>query len=263
MSGAFFVSWAGTAGTLIGAAVGSVIATVGAATYTWSLRRTSEAARRTAALVKRARPGHRDPPAQRLAQGPLREDGNDRSDAPDEPGMPPSPVEEPAEIATGKGRWDLPWVQGRPRQPGGDGRRDGRRSPSIEAVTGKPLSVLLRQGRRHQHHGRHVFGGDSKPSTDDDQTPTKNDAAAAAAGALLEPVASSPSRSSNSPRRPRRPRPARAPRRRRASRRTPATTRAPGSNHRGPSACQPTGPRISWTSGNGFRRRPVARPSAR
>ena len=46
VSGAFFASWAGTAGTLIGAALGSVIATVGAATYTWSLRRTRDAVRR-------------------------------------------------------------------------------------------------------------------------------------------------------------------------------------------------------------------------
>ncbi|WP_036194125.1 hypothetical protein [Nocardioides aequoreus] len=51
-SAAFVASWAGTAGTLIGAALGSVIATVGAATYTYSLKRTSELARRTAAQVR-------------------------------------------------------------------------------------------------------------------------------------------------------------------------------------------------------------------
>lgn len=51
-SAAFFASWAGTAGTLIGAALGSVIATVGAATYTYSLKRTSELAKRTAAQVR-------------------------------------------------------------------------------------------------------------------------------------------------------------------------------------------------------------------
>ncbi|MCW2867699.1 MAG: hypothetical protein JWR20_1887 [Marmoricola sp.] len=52
VSSAFFASWAGTAGTLIGVAVGSVIATVGATTYTWWLRRTQEAVRRRAALVR-------------------------------------------------------------------------------------------------------------------------------------------------------------------------------------------------------------------
>ena len=52
MSGAFFASWAGTTGTIVGAALGSVIVTVGAATYTWSLQRTRDAVRRTAAQVR-------------------------------------------------------------------------------------------------------------------------------------------------------------------------------------------------------------------
>ena len=52
MSGAFFASWAGTTGTIVGAAVGSVIVTVGAATYTWSLQRTRDAVKRTAAQVR-------------------------------------------------------------------------------------------------------------------------------------------------------------------------------------------------------------------
>ncbi len=47
MSGAFFASWAGTTGTIVGAALGSVIVTVGAATYTWSLQRTRDAVKRT------------------------------------------------------------------------------------------------------------------------------------------------------------------------------------------------------------------------
>ena len=55
MSAALLASFAGTAGTIIGAAVGSVVFTVGGATYTWSLRRTSEAAlRRTAQVRQRA-----------------------------------------------------------------------------------------------------------------------------------------------------------------------------------------------------------------
>ncbi len=69
MSGAFFASWAGTTGTLVGAALGSMIATVGAATYTWSLRRTSDAVRRTAGQVRQGYPSgaRRDLPWTRLA----------------------------------------------------------------------------------------------------------------------------------------------------------------------------------------------------
>ncbi|MCB0908981.1 MAG: hypothetical protein KDB63_17895 [Nocardioidaceae bacterium] len=39
VSGAFLASWLGVAGTLIGAALLSIVATVGSATYTYSLRR--------------------------------------------------------------------------------------------------------------------------------------------------------------------------------------------------------------------------------
>ncbi len=52
MSGAFFASWLGTTGTLVGAAVGSVVATVGAAIYTHSLRRTGNVVKRTAVQVR-------------------------------------------------------------------------------------------------------------------------------------------------------------------------------------------------------------------
>lgn len=51
MSGAFLASWLGTTGTLVGAAVASVIATVGAAIYTHSIRRTSQVVKRTAVVV--------------------------------------------------------------------------------------------------------------------------------------------------------------------------------------------------------------------
>jgi hypothetical protein len=84
MSGAVFISWAGTAGTLIGAAAGSVIATVGSATYTWSLRRSRDAARRT---------------AERMRQTALVANGRPRSVA-----ETTTTVEEPP----GR-RWDLPW----------------------------------------------------------------------------------------------------------------------------------------------------------
>lgn len=54
VSAAFFASWLGTAGTLIGAGVGSIVATVGAATYSYSLKRSAEAVRRRAAAVREA-----------------------------------------------------------------------------------------------------------------------------------------------------------------------------------------------------------------
>ena len=144
MSGAFFVSWAGTAGTLIGAAVGSVIATVGAATYTWSLRRTSDAAKRTAAVVKQRALVTGTLPRS-VAQGPLREDGTDQpmsgiADA----DQPPSALEEPdsPEGDAARGRWDLPWgkvvlaslavmIAGLAGMT------------AVEAVTGKPISSFF------------------------------------------------------------------------------------------------------------------------
>ena len=53
VSAAFFASWLGVAGTLIGAALGSVVGTVGSASYTYSLQRSH-------ALV-RGCPAHRAP----------------------------------------------------------------------------------------------------------------------------------------------------------------------------------------------------------
>ena len=54
-------------GTIIGAAVGSVVATVGAAIYTCSLKRTSDAVRRTAAQVRADRTAQRPAAAHRSA----------------------------------------------------------------------------------------------------------------------------------------------------------------------------------------------------
>ncbi len=55
-TGAFVASWSGAAGTVIGTALTSAVATIGAAAYTASFRRTGHAVRRTAAQV---RPGAR------------------------------------------------------------------------------------------------------------------------------------------------------------------------------------------------------------
>jgi hypothetical protein len=172
MSGAFFVSWAGTAGTLIGAAVGSVIATVGAATYTWSLRRTSDAAKRTAALVKeRALVTGALPRS--VAQGPLREDGNDRSGQLLDDERPPPALEEPAEIETGRRRWDLPWAKvalvSLAVMVAGMGG-----ITAIEAVTGKPIASLLGKDDGTGTTVGRVVGAGSGSSSNGDKSPAKD-----------------------------------------------------------------------------------------
>ena len=104
VSGAFFASWAGTAGTLIGVAATSVVATVGAATYTWWLRRTRDAVRRTAAQVRQTALLTNALP-RTVGAGPLRE------------GQPATQVLAPEETVDGGEpdtrsvlrRWDLPW----------------------------------------------------------------------------------------------------------------------------------------------------------
>lgn len=70
-SAALVASMAGTAGTIIGAGVGSLIATVGAAVYTWWIRRTGEIARRTAAQMRLAALATQPLP-RTVAQGPMR-----------------------------------------------------------------------------------------------------------------------------------------------------------------------------------------------
>ena len=71
VSGAILASTAGVTGTVIGAAVASVVATVGAAIYTWSLRRTTVAVRKTAAQVRQAALVN-GPLPRTVVQGPLR-----------------------------------------------------------------------------------------------------------------------------------------------------------------------------------------------
>ncbi len=96
MSGALVASWAGTTGTIIGAAVGSLVATIGAATYTWSLRRTSAAVLRTAAQVRQTALQTNALP-RTVADGPLRPagSGGPSRERTTEPPVPRA--------------WDLPW----------------------------------------------------------------------------------------------------------------------------------------------------------
>lgn len=109
VSSAFFASWAGTAGTFIGVAAGSVIATVGAATYTWWLRRTQAAVRRTAAQVRLNALSTNALP-RTIASGPLRSRRDETLTDVD--------ARDAAEGRTGEDetddrplwrQWDLPW----------------------------------------------------------------------------------------------------------------------------------------------------------
>lgn len=102
MSVAFFTSWLGTAGTLIGAALGSIIATVGAAAYTWSLRRTSAVVRQTAAQVRQSSTLTRALP-RTVAQGPLRKSSGE---------LPDGEVATSSTIGDSPGGWrTLPWTK--------------------------------------------------------------------------------------------------------------------------------------------------------
>ena len=136
MSGAVFISWAGTAGTLIGAAAGSVIATVGSATYTWSLRRSRDAARRTAermrqtALVANGRP-------RSVAAGPLREDQ-------------PAADDQHGRGTARPRRWDLPW--GKVALASLAVMVAGMAGiTAVEAVTGRSVSSYTGRRRQLEH----------------------------------------------------------------------------------------------------------------
>ncbi len=141
VSGALLASFAGTTGTIIGTAVGSVVATVGGALYTWSLKRSSAAVRRTAAQV-RSTALLTGPLPRTVVQGPMRsKDGTG----------PPTPSEVEAESAEAEAAADaepesaaraLPW------------RKLALASLAVtvlalggittfEALTGKPIASLV------------------------------------------------------------------------------------------------------------------------
>lgn len=119
MSGAFLASWLGTTGTLIGAAVGSLVATVGSAIYAHSLRRTSAAVKRTASHVRATSllTGAIPRPDPGVAQdGPVPDPSAPRPGHPDDQPVAPSSAEspEPGRVARLRerirlGSRDLPW----------------------------------------------------------------------------------------------------------------------------------------------------------
>lgn len=167
VSAAFFASWLGTAGTLIGAAVGSIVATVGSATYTWWLRRTSEAVRRTAAQVRETgmgstvvMPGLRN-----------RRPGHDEAD---------DALGDAEESETGDedgGRWaflrNRPWGKVVLVTAGVLLAALGSVTV-VEAVVGKPISALLRgekgSGTTLGHHT--TTKSDDQPTEERTSTPS-------------------------------------------------------------------------------------------
>ena len=178
MSVAFFASWAGTAGPMIGAAVGSVIATVGAATYTWSLRRTSEAAKRTAALVRQralltGTHARVDPGAERPDPDAPVPDPNAPAPASGE-----SDSADPADDAEPGGRLaalrELPWLKVTLASLAVLVAALGGIT-AIELVTGKPISSLLGKdggsGTTVGHVTRQDHTSTPKDEKPKDQTP--------------------------------------------------------------------------------------------
>lgn len=166
MSGAFIVSTAGTAGTLIGAAVGSIVATVGAAAYTWSLRRTSAAVRRTAAQVRQTALLTNALP-RTVAQGPLRDGEEDPAAQPDSAAA----SEEPAPGTRRDLLRSLPW--GRLALVSLAVMVIGLAGITvIEAITGRPVSSLTGHGSSHGTTlGNAVGGGSAKPDRPTPKSP--------------------------------------------------------------------------------------------
>ena len=170
VSGAFSASWLGTTGTLIGAAVGSVIATVGAAIYTHSLRRTGQAVKRTAVQVRHGA----------LLTGPiLRPDPGTAQDAPvrdpNAPGRgahvaePPAEADTPGERRTRlagffSGSRDLPWVKVALASVAVLVAALGGIT-AVEAVTGQPIASLLGQDDGNGTTVGHVVGADTSHQT--------------------------------------------------------------------------------------------------
>jgi hypothetical protein len=171
MSGAVSASWLGTTGTLIGAAVGSVIATVGASIYTHSLRRTGQVVKRTAVVVRQGAPFTGAVP---------RPDPGMASDAPvRDPNAPEAGDEttEPLdrdETSERSGRFsrlfsggrDLPWVKVSLASLAVLVAALGGIT-AVEAITGKPISSLLGGDDSDGTTVGHVVGNDDAPAEDE------------------------------------------------------------------------------------------------
>lgn len=147
VSGAVLASFAGTTGTIIGTAFGSVVATVGAAIYTWWLRRTSAAVRRTAAQVRQtALAGQPPRPG---AQGPLRVRNGKAVQTPGEEQASGDPGSDDAsddaveaEAEADKSARSIPWGKVALASVGITAVVLGGIT-AVEVVTGQPLSSLV------------------------------------------------------------------------------------------------------------------------
>jgi hypothetical protein len=164
VSGALLASFAGTTGTIIGTAVGSVVATVGAALYTWSLRRTSAAVRRTAAQVRQTAL-LTGPLPRTVAQGPMRSrDGHGPEDQLADEAIP----EEPRRRSLPWGRTLLASVAVTVVALGG--------ITTFEAITGRPISSLLGGSDSRGTSVGNLVGSDDQsskhPAPKDNTTPT-------------------------------------------------------------------------------------------
>jgi hypothetical protein len=168
VSAAFFASWLGTAGTLIGAAVGSIVATVGSATYTWWLRRTSAVVRRTAAQVRETGMGST------VVMPGL------RTRRPGRAGLDDAPEDSEDEGDTGDAsRWaflrNRPWGKVVLVTAGVLLATLGSVTV-VEAVIGKPISALLRgekgSGTSLGHHTTVKTGTSVRPTEKRTSTPS-------------------------------------------------------------------------------------------
>ncbi len=166
MSGAFLASYLGTAGTIIGAVVGSLVATIGTAAYTWWLRRTSEAVKRTATQVRETGmgstvvvpllPGKRGPGSKKPGTQPGRQ-----------PGTPAAPEQEPEDLPGETDRWA--WARNRPwgkvaLVAAGIALAVLAGLTVLESITGKPLSSYTKGGDETGTSVSHLGRKDPTPS---------------------------------------------------------------------------------------------------
>lgn len=199
VSGAVLASFAGTTGTIIGTAFGSVVATVGAAIYTWWLRRTSAAVRRTAAQVRQTalagqlpRPGAQGPlrvrngkavqtPGEEQASG---DPGSD--DAVEAEAEAEAEAEVEAAVEADKSARSIPWGKVALASVGITAAVLGGIT-AVEVVTGQPLSSLVggndtqgttvgdvvgTGGRRATPNDNQQPSNQPTPSDEASQTPT-------------------------------------------------------------------------------------------
>jgi hypothetical protein len=181
VSGALLASFAGTTGTIIGTAVGSIVATVGGAVYTWSLKRSSDAVRRTAAQVRQAAL-LAGPLPRTVAQGPMRPEGDSAGEEGNGAQETPS---EAAQAEKERSRRSIPWGKALLASLAVTAVALGGIT-TFEAVTGQPISSLLgRDDSKGTSVGNFVGTRDETPRderkpTDEPSTPSEDQSPAPA-----------------------------------------------------------------------------------